>query len=72
MPHLAKDEKQELILVGTHVVLRALGISSQTADRHEDGEWLSELVVPELSADDQEMLLKLGALRYFEQFMDTR
>lgn len=71
-PHLEKDEKQDLIMLGSHVVLGALGIYRQAADRHDDGDWLPVFDVPELSADDQEMLLKLGALRYFEQFMDTR
>jgi len=67
-PQLEKDEKQDLIMLGSHVVLSVLGLCDPPT---EVGDGFSGIELPRLSIAEQESLLKLGVLRYFEQFMDT-
>ncbi len=69
-PQLDRDEKQDLIIQGSLVVLSALGICERPASRSASGE-VTGIEIPKISVDRQESLLKLGAIRYFEQFMDS-
>ena len=71
-PQLEKEAKQDLIMEGTCVVLEMLGYYERT----EDGStgpvsWSRRSGLPPMDVAQQESLLKLGVLRYFEQFMDT-
>lgn len=70
-PQLEKDEKQELIMLGSYVVLSTLGVYEKPLDDAGEPEWSRIVDIPRISIDQQESLLKLGAVRYFEQFMDT-
>lgn len=70
-PQLDRDEKQELIIQGCYVVLSELGAYEPVQDPGSDDEWVRRVSIPEISPDQQEDLLKFGAIRYFEQFMDS-
>ncbi len=73
-PQLEKDAKQDLIMEGARVVLEAIGLSGDRSDfvfRNEPSGANPPPETPGLTVEQQERLLKLGALRYFEQFMDS-
>lgn len=67
-PELDKDRKQDLIMEGTFAAFATLGVYIQVG-MEDDGAWIWERVadpVPELSVDDQEKLIKLAVMNYFE------
>lgn len=71
-PDLAKEKKQDTIMEGTHCAFEKLGLYERVG-LDEDGFWIWERSVsqtPSLSIDDQEKLLKLGIVRYFEDVLD--
>jgi hypothetical protein len=69
-PQLDRDEKQDLIMQGSSVVLGELGIHERPAVGPSP-ESSARLEIPKIPVEWQESLLKLGAIRYFEQFMDS-
>ncbi len=71
-PKLEKEAKQELIMEGSYIVLETLGHYERTGmDEHERWSWEHRVQLPAIETEDQEKLLRLGILRYFEQFVDT-
>lgn len=70
VPQLEKEEKQDLVMEGLYVALSEIGLAGSTTDQAPDS--LKRPVdLPRLSDGQQQSLLRLGILRYFEQFMDT-
>lgn len=69
-PDLSKEEKQNLIMEGSYCALASLGFYEQVG-MEPDGAWIWERLhpLPTLAVDDQERLLCLGILKYFEPFM---
>ena len=71
-PQLEKEAKQDLIMEGSCVVLGMLGYYERTGDSSTGPvNWSRRRGLPPMDVAQQESLLKLGVLRYFEQFMDT-
>ena len=70
-PQLEKDEKQDLIIQGSYVVLEELGLRASPDPESADADGARSVSISSESVDRQESLLKLGAIRYFEQFMDS-
>ncbi|MEM1095492.1 MAG: hypothetical protein AAGJ10_12900 [Bacteroidota bacterium] len=66
-PKLAKEEKQDLIMEGTYVAFETLGLY-QRIGADAQGRWLWEprVALPALELDDQETLLRLAILTYFD------
>ena len=67
-PELEKDQKQDTIMEGTYCAFERLGFYERVG-LDENGYWIWERVVdeiPKLPIDDQEKLLKLGILSYFD------
>lgn len=62
---LEKEQKQELIVIGSYHVLAALGLYKPN-DEHLD-EWQATQSIPKFSLPDQEKLIKLGLLTYFDR-----
>ncbi len=68
-PELEKDNKQALIMEGTYCVFATLGIY-EPAGMERDGSWVWErkMDMPTgLSVDEQETLLQIAVLRYFDE-----
>ena len=71
-PQLEKEAKQDLIMEGSCVVLEMLGYYERTGvSSTGQVNWSRRRGLPPMDVAQQESLLKLGVLRYFEQFMDT-
>lgn len=72
-PKLRKEVKQDLIMEGTYSVFEKLGFYERVGmDEH--GNWIWERVVPEipkLPIDDQEKLLRIAILAYFDEVFGT-
>jgi hypothetical protein len=67
-PELDKDQKQDTIMEGTFCAFERLGFYERVG-LDENGFWIWERIVheiPKLSVEDQEKLLKLGILSYFD------
>ncbi|HRR08943.1 MAG TPA: hypothetical protein PLO56_09650 [Rhodothermales bacterium] len=62
---LEKEQKQELIVTGSYHVLAALDLYKRN-EEHPDG-WEATQAIPKLSLPDQEKLIKLGLLIYFDR-----
>ncbi len=72
-PELAKEEKQDTIMEGTYCAFEKLGLYERVG-LDEKGYWIWERSVvtnAELGIDEQEKLLKLGIVRYFEDVWDS-
>lgn len=70
-PKLGKETKQDLIMEGTYTAFEHLGLYTRIG-MDEDGAWVWERTVeqiPKLSIEDQEKLLRLGILAYFEAIL---
>ncbi|GAB5518619.1 MAG: hypothetical protein RhofKO_08700 [Rhodothermales bacterium] len=66
-PKLAKEEKQDLIMEGTHVVFESLGFYERVgADAKGGWVWEPRVAIPALDLDQQETLLRLAILTYFD------
>lgn len=66
-PELEKEDKQEAIMEGTFCAFETLGLYERIG-LDEDGSWIWERAVesiPKLPVEEQEKLLKLGIVRYF-------
>jgi hypothetical protein len=72
-PNLEKEVKQSLIMEGSFCALAAVGMYERVGIEH-DGAWIWERVGPEIPAlgiDDQERLLKIAIVRYFDEFVSA-
>lgn len=68
-PELEKDNKQALIMEGTYCAFATLGIY-EPAGMERDGSWVWERTMDlpaGLSVDEQETLLQIAVLRYFDE-----
>jgi len=67
-PDLPKERKQSLIMEGSYLAFETFGLY-QRMGLEKNGFWLWEkrFDLPKLSIDDQERLLQLGILNYFDQ-----
>lgn len=61
---LEKETKQDLIVEGSFHVLAALGFYQRTET---EPFWQPLAPLPRLNVDEQEKLLRMGLIRYFEQ-----
>lgn len=66
-PALERERKQEMIMEGTYCAFETLGFYDR-AGMDEDGLWLWErrIPVPSLEVEEQEKLLHVAILNYFE------
>jgi hypothetical protein len=66
-PDLPKERKQSLIMEGSYLAFETLGIYRRMG-LERNGFWIWEKVfdLPKLSIDDQERLLQIGILNYFD------
>lgn len=68
-PKLGKERKQDLIMEGTYCAFETLGLYRRIgADA--DGAWIWERTgphLPKLPVEEQEKLLRIAILRYFEE-----
>lgn len=72
-PDLEKEIKQDVVMEGTYCAFETLGLY-QRVGIDEDGSWLWERAVeriPKLPVEQQEKLLKLGIVRYFDDVVDA-
>lgn len=68
-PDLDKDAKEALVMEGTYSAFATLGLY-EPAGMEANGSWIwARTVEPpvDLSIDEQELLLKIAILRYFDQ-----
>lgn len=67
-PGLEKETKQALIMEGTYCALASVGLYERTG-MDADGAWIWARThdLPDLPVAEQEALLKLGIVTYFEQ-----
>lgn len=67
-PELPKERKQSLIMEGSYLAFETLGVYSRVGmERNGFWIWEKNFDLPKLSVDDQEKLLQIGILNYFEQ-----
>ncbi len=67
-PELDKDRKQDLIMEGTYCAFETLGMYERVG-LETDGLWIWERSyrLPDLSVEEQEKLLRIAILRYFDE-----
>lgn len=68
-PEMAKEKKQDTIMEGTFCAFEKLGLYERVG-LDENGFWIWERCVesiPKLPIEDQEKLLKLGIILYFDE-----
>lgn len=71
-PKLQKELKQDIIMEGTYCAFEKLGLYERVG-MDEDGAWLWERCVPQvekLSVEEQEKLLRVAILAYFEDIIE--
>ncbi len=71
-PDLQKDVKEALVMEGTYTVFEKVDLYRH-AGMESDGSWIWERTtdLPEdLSSDEQEKLLRLAIVRYFDEVFD--
>ena len=67
-PELEKETKQDLIMEGTYCAFETLDLYERIG-ADEEGRWIWERTptpLPKLDVEDQEKLLRLAVLRYFD------
>lgn len=66
-PDLEKEAKQTLIMEGTYCAFEAIGLYERVG-MEDDGAWIWERTqpMPDLPLDDQETLLQVAILAYFD------
>ena len=72
-PNLEKETKEQLIMEGTYCVFETLG-AYERIGMEADGQWVWERQIaqpPDLSIKDQETLLRIAILRYFDNFLNV-
>lgn len=67
-PRLKKEMKQDLIMEGTHAVLAGIGVYEKI---DAPPGWARIRIVPVLSEDDQERLLRAAIARYLAPLLQT-
>jgi len=71
-PDLEKDVKEALVMEGTYSVFQTIGLY-EPAGMEADGSWIWERTTnlpPDLSPDQQQQLLRLAIVRYFDEVFD--
>jgi len=67
-PDLPKERKQSLIMEGSYLAMETFGIYSRVGmERNGFLIWEKEIDLPQLSVEEQEKLLRIGILNYFEE-----
>ncbi len=71
-PDMPKERKQDTIMEGTFCSFEKLGFYERVG-LDEDGFWIWErsVDIPKLSIEDQEKLLKIGIVRFFEDVLGS-
>lgn len=72
-PEMEKERKQDTIMEGTFCAFETLGFYERIGV-DENGFWIWERSVesiPKLSIEDQEKILKLGIVRYFDDVIGS-
>ncbi len=71
-PDLAREAKQDLIMEGTYHAFAALDVYRRVG-MEANGAWIWErmLTLPKLSVEEQEKLLRLAIVRYFEPILEA-
>lgn len=72
-PEMKKERKQDTIMEGTFCAFEKLGFYERVG-LDENGFWIWERSIdqiPKLSIDDQEKLLKLGIVRFFDDVLGS-
>lgn len=67
-PELPKERKQSLIMEGSYLAFETLGIYSRIGmERNGFWIWEKNIDLPKMSVEDQEKLLQIGILNYFDE-----
>lgn len=67
-PDLPKERKQSLIMEGSYLAFETLGVYSRAGmERNGFLIWEKSQELPQLSVEQQEKLLQIGILNYFEE-----
>lgn len=72
-PEMGKEEKQDTIMEGTYCAFEKLGLYERIG-LDEKGFWLWERsveTIPKLPVEEQEKLLKLGIVLYFDEEFES-
>lgn len=69
-PDLPKERKQSLIMEGSYLAFETLGVYRRMG-LEKNGFWIWEKTtdLPVLSVEQQEKLLQIGILNYFDEFI---
>lgn len=72
-PKLPKKKKQDLIMEGTHCAFETLGLYKRVGkDAYGQNVWArTDIPLPKLSLPDQEKLLRVAILTYFDRVFDA-
>jgi hypothetical protein len=66
-PDLKRESKQDLIMEGTYCVFEKLGIYERAVtDEGGTSLWNQKISLPRLPIDDQEKLLRIGIIQFFD------
>ena len=66
-PDIPKERKQSLIMEGSYLAFETMGVYQRVGiERNGFWIWEKRFDLPELSVADQEKLLRVGILNYFE------
>ena len=71
-PRLEKEAKQDLIMEGTYCAFETIDLY-QRIGADAEGHWIwerTDVPLPKLSVEDQEKLLRLAVLRYFDDVIE--
>ena len=71
-PRLEKETKQDLIMEGTYCAFEAVDLYRRIG-AEADGRWIwerTDVPLPKRSVEDQEKLLRLAVLRYFDDVLE--
>jgi len=67
-PELPKERKQSLIMEGSYLAFETLGVYSRVGmERNGFWIWEKNFDLPKMSVEDQEKLLQIGILNYFDE-----
>lgn len=70
-PDLEKEVKERLVMEGTYCAFETLGLYRRVG-MEKDGHWIWErrTDTPDLSIEQQETLLKMAILHYFDRYLE--
>ncbi len=63
-PRLRKERKQDVIMFGTHCAMESIGLYARS-QQPDEIVWERRVVLPNLSIEEQEKLLRVAIIRYF-------